>query len=134
MRNRLIGLKRIPGRPERGLYWAVIAVLTISLLALMSVHRSQRDAWAERADAWETFARGVSDSRGHDLVYIGVLEDCLSAYQKDSTPDQGRAGPPVYFDRSAHAVWIYGPGVQPMYSWPPREGLRTEGHGPKRRE
>jgi hypothetical protein len=37
--NRLSGLKRVPGRRERGAYLTVIGVLTISLLAVMTAHR-----------------------------------------------------------------------------------------------
>jgi hypothetical protein len=40
MRNGLSGLKRIPGRPERGVYLAVIAVLTASLVSVMRDSRA----------------------------------------------------------------------------------------------
>jgi hypothetical protein len=42
MRNRLSAWKRLPGRPERGLYLTVIVLLTLCLLFVMAACRQVR--------------------------------------------------------------------------------------------
>ena len=74
-------LRQLPGRRERGVYLAVIAVLTLSQLVVMGAYRSEQQARAEHADAWETMARGMADGRGHDALYIPWLEGRLARYE-----------------------------------------------------
>jgi hypothetical protein len=93
-------LKRVPSRPERGVYLTAIVVLTISLLAVMgtSYHqrnklrrlRQERAALADDLVHLRTQNEMQRQTYCKDQVYIGWLEESLSHYEGDGTPDAWR--------------------------------------------
>jgi hypothetical protein len=97
MRNTLT---RIPGRPERGLYLAVITVLTISLLLVMGtsyrqhakIHRLRQERAAAADDLLLLRTQNETQRQvfQKDRIYIGWLQKQMSRFV-EGEPEVWRA-------------------------------------------